>query len=167
MTLALTITKPNPLEIAYSMGMRLASRATMSTPWDAASPLSRLRVGGATWSRSARIVKIASAPPAAPSSQVQLGPHVSGCRIARRDDPRRAVDHHRPLAGAVREGGTNRGRGAGADVVGLISERARQRADLERQLHRVVDRRVPRPPLAEWDGSIEWRDSDIGEAGRR
>src|SRR5205814_3916951 len=87
--------------------------------------------------------------------------------ISRRDDPSRAVDHHRPLAGATREGGTNRGRGAGADVIGLISERARQRADLERHLHRVVDRRVPRRALAKRDGSIEGRDSDIGEAGRR
>src|SRR5216110_1221200 len=32
MMLALTPPKPNPLEIACSMGMRLASRATMSTP---------------------------------------------------------------------------------------------------------------------------------------
>ena len=80
--------------------------------------------------------------------------------IARRDDPRRAVDHHRPLAGAAREGGTNRGRGTGADVVGLISEHARQRADLERHLHRVVDRRVPRSALAKQNGSIEGRDSD-------
>jgi len=34
---------------------------------------------------------------------------LSACRIARRDDPRRAVDHHRLLAGAACEGGTNRG----------------------------------------------------------
>src|SRR5437870_4744839 len=87
--------------------------------------------------------------------------------MAYHDDPRRAVDHHRPLAGEAREGGTNRGRGSGADVVGLISERTRQRAALERHLHRVVNRRVPRPALAERDGSIEGRDSDIGEAGRR
>jgi|SRR5579883_642440 len=80
-----------------------------------------VEIGGATWSRSARIVKIASAPPAAPSSQVQLGPHVSAQRIARRDNPRRAAHHHRPLAGAAREDGTNRGRGAAADVVGLIT----------------------------------------------
>src|SRR5581483_8466277 len=55
---------------------------------------------------------------------------LSPCRIARHDDPRRAADHHRPLAGAAREDGTNRGRGAGADVVGLISEHAPERADL-------------------------------------
>src|SRR6266702_7311084 len=70
----------------------------------------------------------------------------SACRIACHEDPRRAVDHHRPLAGEAREGGTNRGRGAGADVVGLISERTRQRAALERHLHRVGDRRVPPTP---------------------
>jgi Conjugal transfer protein TraD len=67
MTLALTPPKPNPFEMACSMGMCLASWATMSMPWAAVSLLSRLRVGGATWSRKARIVKIASAPPAAPS----------------------------------------------------------------------------------------------------
>jgi len=67
MTLALTPPKPNPFEIACSIVMRLASWDTRSTPSAAASPFSRLRVGGATWSRNARIVKIASAPPAAPS----------------------------------------------------------------------------------------------------
>ena len=67
MTLALTPPKPNPFEIACSIVMRLASRETRSTPSAAASPFSRLRVGGATWSRNARIVKIASAPPAAPN----------------------------------------------------------------------------------------------------
>jgi hypothetical protein len=51
MMLALTPPKPKPFEIACSMGMRLASRATMSTPWAAVSPLSRLRVGGATDAR--------------------------------------------------------------------------------------------------------------------
>jgi hypothetical protein len=64
---------------------------------------------------------------------------LSACRIAFHDDPRRALDHHRPLAGETRENGTNRGRSAGTDVVGLISERTRQRADLERHPHRVID----------------------------
>jgi len=66
----------------------------------------------------------------------------------------------RPLAGAALEGGTNRGRGAGADVVGLISKHARQRADLQRHLHRGIDRRVPRRALAKRDGGIEGRDSE-------
>jgi hypothetical protein len=47
-------------------------------------------------------------------------------------------------ASYVKWDGTNRGRGAGADVVGLISERTRQRANLERHLHGVVDRSVPK-----------------------
>ncbi len=42
--------------------------------------------------------------------------------IARCDDLSRAADHHRTITRATREGSTNRGRGAGADVVGLISE---------------------------------------------
>jgi len=86
--------------------------------------------------------------------------------------PRRAVDHHRPPAGAAREGGTNRGRGAGADVVGLISERARQRADLERHLHRVVDRNLF-GSLAEYEralitsGSMRaWRRRAVAAARR-
>ena len=33
------------VEIAYSMGMRLASRATMSTPWDAASAIVEIESG--------------------------------------------------------------------------------------------------------------------------
>ena len=64
-TLALTPPNPKPFDIACSMGIGLAASATRSTPSAAASLFSR--VGGATWSRSARIVKIASTPPAAPS----------------------------------------------------------------------------------------------------
>jgi len=41
-------------------------------------------------------------------------PPLSAFRIACHDDPRRAVDHHRPLAGEVGEDGTDRGRGADA-----------------------------------------------------
>jgi hypothetical protein len=40
---------------------------TRSTPSAAASGWTRLRVGGAIWSRRARMVKIAFSPPAAPS----------------------------------------------------------------------------------------------------
>lgn len=62
-------------------------------------------------------------------------------------------------------GGPSRCPGADADGVGLIGESARQRANLKRHLHRVVDCRVPRLPLSNRDRGIERHESDIGEAG--
>src|SRR5690349_564791 len=66
-TLAFTPPKPNPLEMAFCIGIGRALPATMSIPSAPGSGFSRLSVGGAIWSRKARTVKIAASPPAAPS----------------------------------------------------------------------------------------------------
>src|ERR1044072_7034313 len=66
-TLAFTPPKPKPFDIAYSIASGRAAPATISTPSAAESGSSRFSVAGAIWSRSARAVKIASTPPAAPS----------------------------------------------------------------------------------------------------
>lgn len=64
--LAFTPPKPKPLDSACSIGQRRASPRTRSRPSASVSGVSRLSVAGASWSRSARTVKIASMPPAAP-----------------------------------------------------------------------------------------------------
>src|SRR5262249_41164455 len=65
--LAFTPPKPKPLESAYSVDIFRADPLTMSIPSDAESDRVKLSVGGASWSRSASTVKIASTPPAAPN----------------------------------------------------------------------------------------------------
>src|SRR5207248_6380878 len=62
---ALVPPKPNELDSTYLTGRCRASFATRSMSQDGEG-LSRLRVGGTTASRSARIEKIASTLPAAP-----------------------------------------------------------------------------------------------------
>ncbi len=85
--LALTPPNPNPFEIACSIVIRRATLATRSIPSAAGSAFSRLSVGGATWSRSARIVKIASTPPAGAEQ-------MSGRRFGRADgNPAVAPEH--------------------------------------------------------------------------
>jgi len=66
-TLAFTPPNPKPFDIANSIAIGRAAPATMSTPSAAESGSSRFSVAGAIWSRSARAVKMASTPPAAPS----------------------------------------------------------------------------------------------------
>src|SRR5690606_9992555 len=58
--------KPKEFEITASMAFGLACNATKSRS-QPSSGSSRLMVGGATWSRMARMLKIASTAPAAPS----------------------------------------------------------------------------------------------------
>src|SRR5215470_15170146 len=64
----LALVPPNPKEFDKAArilrGLACFGARSMSQPSDG---LSRLRVGGATWSRSARMEKIASTAPAAPS----------------------------------------------------------------------------------------------------
>src|SRR5690606_8342207 len=64
--LALVPPKPKEFDTAARIlrGLACFGARSMSQPSDG---LSRLRVGGATWSRSARMEKIASTAPAAPS----------------------------------------------------------------------------------------------------
>ena len=88
--------------MALSIGIGRALPATMSMPSAPGSAFSKLRVGGATWSRKARTVKIASRPPAAPSRWPvadfgRAHRDARGCgRTARRS--RRARSRRRPAS---------------------------------------------------------------------
>lgn len=73
MMLALTPPKPKPFDMACSIFIARACAPTRSSPPAAASELSRLRVGGAIWPRSASTVKIASRPPAKQVSSRRFG----------------------------------------------------------------------------------------------
>src|SRR5690606_31092824 len=67
MTLALVPPKPKELDRARRTGRSLATCGVRSTSAQLGEGLSRLSVGGTTLSRIARIEKIASTAPAAPS----------------------------------------------------------------------------------------------------
>src|SRR5690606_3632752 len=67
MTLALVPPKPKEFDSARRTGRSLATWGVRSTSAQLGEGLSRLRVGGTTLSRIARIEKIASTAPAAPS----------------------------------------------------------------------------------------------------
>ena len=64
--LAFVPPKPKELEIAKLISLETFSFAARSTRVDTAG-LSKLIVGGATWSRIAKVVKMASIAPAAPN----------------------------------------------------------------------------------------------------